>query len=271
MPMLERPGGAIWYEITDLTPPWIETPPTILFHHGVGINARTWNGWLPALADRYRLVRMDMRGCGQSSVPAPGFTWSMDLLAADALAVAQAAGAQQFHWVGESIGGTIGLYVATRSPAALLSLTACSTSHRGAGINRVKEWRAFIDQHGMAAWSAMMMPHRLRRADVSEEAYRWFEQEQAAASASVTLDLADLLIGTDLAPLLPSIAQPTLLLAPGESPFVPLSVMREIHALIPDSEVQSFPGVRHALAFSHGAACSRALRSFLARREQSGG
>ena len=35
MPMLERPGGAIWYEITDLTPPWIETPPTILFHLAV--------------------------------------------------------------------------------------------------------------------------------------------------------------------------------------------------------------------------------------------
>ncbi len=35
MPMLERPGGAIWYEITDRTPPWIETPPTILFHRAL--------------------------------------------------------------------------------------------------------------------------------------------------------------------------------------------------------------------------------------------
>src|SRR5438876_11950896 len=104
MPMLEHPEGAIWYDVVDLTPPWIKDPPVILFHHGVGIDARIWNGWLPRLADRYRLVRLDMRGCGQSSVPGTGFAWSMDRLADDALAVAQAATARQFHWVGESIG-----------------------------------------------------------------------------------------------------------------------------------------------------------------------
>jgi hypothetical protein len=35
MPMLERPGGAIRDEITDLTPPWIKTPLTTLFHHAL--------------------------------------------------------------------------------------------------------------------------------------------------------------------------------------------------------------------------------------------
>ncbi len=266
MPVLEHAGGAIWYDVLDLVPPWIEAPPVILFHHGLGIDARIWNGWLPGLADRYRIVRLDMRGCGRSSAPGAGFPWSMDRLADDARAGAEAAGARQFHWVGESIGGTIGLHFATRYPQMLRTLTACSTSYRGASVQRVKEWRAFIGEHGMAAWSAMMMPHRLHRADVPEEAYRWFEQEQAAADLHVTLDLADLLIGADLAPLLPTIAQPALLLAPGESPFVPLEVMRELHRLLPDSELQIFPGVRHALAYSHGPACSRALRTFLARR-----
>lgn len=70
MPMLERPGGAIWYEITDLTPPWIETPPTILFHHGVGINAKTWHGWLPALADL--VIGTDLRPCCRRSRSRPG-------------------------------------------------------------------------------------------------------------------------------------------------------------------------------------------------------
>lgn len=266
MPTLQRLGGSIWYDVIDLTPPWVEDPPVLLFHHGVGIKAEIWNAWLPALVDRYRIVRFDMRGCGRSSVPEPGFAWSMDQLADDALGVAQAAGAERFHWVGESIGGTIGLHAARRHGEALLSLTCCSTSHRGAAINRVKEWRAFIDRHGMAAWSVMMMEHRLHRHHVPDEAYRWFGREQARASAQVTLDLADLLIGTDLTPALPSIAVPTLLLAPGESPFVPLAVMREIHGLVPDSELQVFPGVRHAIVYSHGPAGARALRDFLARR-----
>lgn len=266
MPELQRPAGPLHYEITDLTPPWAPPRPTIVFHHGVGITGAIWSAWLPVLAGRYRLVRFDTRGFGRSSVPAPGFAWSLDLLAEDVLAVARAAGAEQFHLVGESLGGTVGLWLATRQAPGLLSLTVCSTSHRGASIQRVREWRDFIGRNGMAAWSAMMMPHRLDPEQASPAAWRWFEDEQARSSPHVTLDLADLLIGTDLTPDLPAITTPTLILAPGASPFVPLAVAREIHALVPSSELQEFPGVRHAIAYSHGPACARALRAFLTRR-----
>ena len=50
----------IHYEVIDLTPPWIEAPETILFHHGVGANWRCWLGWTAALTERYRLVAFDM-------------------------------------------------------------------------------------------------------------------------------------------------------------------------------------------------------------------
>lgn len=266
MPELQRPAGPLHYDITDLTPPWVGPQPTIVFHHGVGITSAIWSTWLPVLADRYRLVRFDTRGFGRSSVPAPGFPWSLDLLAEDVLAVARAAGAEQFHLVGESLGGTVGLCLATRHAAALLSLTVCSTSHRGASIHRVREWRDFIGRNGMAAWSAMMMPHRLDPDHASPAACRWFEAEQAKSSPHVTLDLADLLIGTDLTRALPTITTPTLVLAPGASPFVPLALAREIHALVPGSEMQEFAGVRHAIAYSHGPSCARALREFLTRR-----
>lgn len=266
MPELQRPAGSLYYESTDLTPPWVGSPPTIVFHHGVGITSEIWNEWLPLLADRYRLVRFDTRGFGRSTIPEPGFPWSLDLLAEDVLAVAQAAGASRFHLVGESLGGTVGLRLATRHAPALLSLTVCSTSHRGASIQRVREWRDFIGRNGMAAWSAMMMPHRADPERVSPAAYRWFETEQAKSASHVTLELADLLIGTDLSPELPTIGAPTLVLAPEASPFVPLAIAREIHALVPGSEIQVFTGVRHAIVFSHGRACARAVQEFLGRR-----
>ena len=63
---------------------------------------------------------------------------------------------------------------------------------------------------------------------------------------------------------------PTLLLAPGQSPFVPLPVMEEMHAAIPGSELRVFAGARHGLPYSHGAACGRALRDFHDRRVPSG-
>lgn len=67
-------------------------------------------------------------------------------------------------------------------------------------------------------------------------------------------------------PDLPAVTTATLVLAPEASPFVPLALAREIHALVAGSEIQVFAGVRHAVAFSHGRACARAVRDFLARR-----
>jgi pimeloyl-ACP methyl ester carboxylesterase len=248
----------------------VGTPETIVFHHGVGITSETWLEWLPVLADRYRLVRFDMRGFGRSTVPGPGFPWSLDLLADDLLAVARAAaGDAPFHLVGESLGGTLALYLAARRPDALLTVTVCSTSHRGASIQRVHEWRDFIAAHGMTGWSAMMMPLRMDPGRVPAALYDWFEREQTKSDASAVLDLADVLVGTDLTDELGGITVPTLLLSPDSSPFVPLEVSLEIHAHIPRSEIRIYPGVRHAIVASHGRELSLALREFLERRRPS--
>jgi len=265
MPTLDRPGGPLHYEVTGLTAPWRGEPETILFHHGVGITGDIWLEWLPALADRYRLVRMDVRGFGRSSVPAPGFAWSMALLADDARAVARAAGAERFHYVGESLGGTLGLWLAVHHPESVLSLALCSTAHRGGSIQRVHEWRDFIARHGMAEWSRMMMD--LRMAPAVPASYRaWFDAEQAKCSADAILDLADVLVGTDLTDRLGEIAVPTLVLHPDASPFIPLPMALELQARIPRAEIRIFPGARHALAHTHAGACAAALREFLERR-----
>jgi pimeloyl-ACP methyl ester carboxylesterase len=263
---LDRPGGSLHFEIIDATAPWAGDAPLIVFHHGIGATADVWAEWLPALLDRYRVARFDTLGFGRSGVPGPGFPWSLEGLMADALEVARAAGAERFHFVGESVGGTVGLLLGSRRPDALLSLTVSNASHRGGSIQRAREWREFIRANGMVRWGEMMTPLRLDRDRVSEAKYRWFEQAQARCSADSVLDLADVLIGSDLSPELGRIRVPTLLLAPGRSPFVPLAVMEEIHAGIAGSELQVFPAARHGLPCSHGAACGRALRAFLDRR-----
>ena len=168
--------------------------------------------------DRYRIARFNTIGFGRSGRPGPGHPWSLDGLADDACAVAGAAGGGPFHLVGESLGGTVGLALAARRPGALLSLTVSNASHRGGSIPRARQWREFIGAHGMAAWAEMMTPLRLDRERVSEGHWRWFERTQALASPDAVLALADLLIGADLSPLLPSIAVPTLLLAPPRAP-----------------------------------------------------
>ena len=66
MPTLERPEGNIHYDVCDIVPPWVEPRETILFLHGLAIDSDIWITWLPTLADRYRIVRMDLRGFGPS-------------------------------------------------------------------------------------------------------------------------------------------------------------------------------------------------------------
>lgn len=265
MPWLEREPGSLYYEVTDLTPPWIENPGTVVFCHGVSTTHGIWSTWLPVLADQYRLVRFDTRGFGRSTVPGAGFSWTMELLIEDVLAVARAAGAETFHLVGESLGGTVALALAISHGDSLNSLTVCSAAHRGGSIQRAGGWRAYVEQHGMEAWSHMMMSLRFHD-DVPAAVAKWFHREQAAASADSTLDLADLLLGTDLTPMLPRIATPTLILAPNASPFISVEMFLAMHRHIPHSELQVFADARHGLVCSHGAACAQTLKQFLARR-----
>ena len=212
-------------------------------------------------------MRFDTRGFGRSTVPGAGFHWTLDLLVEDVIAVARAAGADTFHLVGESLGGTGALALAIAHGNALESLTVCSAAHRGGSIQRAGGWRAYIEEHGMEAWSHTMMGLRFHDGGVPGPVAEWFQREQAAASADSTLDLADLLLGTDLTEKLSGITTPTLILAPNASPFISLEIFLDMHRQIPHSELQVFADARHGLVCSHGAACAQTLKQFLARRQ----
>ena len=77
MPFVERGEHRIHYEIIELTEPWLAERATLLFHHGIGAESGVWTDWIHALAERYRIVRFDMRGYGRSDVPAADFPWSI--------------------------------------------------------------------------------------------------------------------------------------------------------------------------------------------------
>ena len=79
------------------------------------------------------------------------------------MAVARGVGAARFHYVGESLGGTLGLYLAIHHPDAIASVTTCSTAHRGGSIQRVHEWRAFIARHALACTHAKACAAAMRR------------------------------------------------------------------------------------------------------------
>lgn len=255
--------GTLHYDVSDQTAPWQPKRQPILFHHGIGASSGIWTGWRPALADAYRLVSFDMRGYGRSNVPAAEFEWSLDLLVDDLFAVADAAGLSRFHLVGESIGGTVALAAALARPSRIATLTVSNGAHLGASIRRIEAWRRQLDEGGSKAWSDAFMRDRFHDDALSPDRRAWFASEQERWSRDSILNALAVLVGTDLTPRLGEIACPTLLLHPDGSPFIPVAIMADLLARLPDARLNVYARSRHGLPFSHAAECSQALRTFL--------
>ncbi len=267
MPLAATSHGTLHYDVADLVAPWRRSRLPILFHHGIGASAGIWAGWRPALADAHRLVTFDMRGYGRSNIPAADFRWSLDLLVDDLFAVADAAGLDRFHLVGESIGGTVALAAALARPARIATLTVSNGAHLGASIQRVEAWRRQLDEGGSKGWSDAFLRDRFHDDALSPERRAWFAAEQEKWPRDSILNALGVLIGTDLTPRLADIKCPTLLLHPDGSPFIPVSVMAELHRGLPDGELNVFGRSRHGLPFSHAAQSAQALRTFLDSRK----
>lgn len=78
--------------------------PVVIVAHATGFCAEMYRPLAAELADRYRLVGLDFRGHGDSSLPASGdFAWPS--MAADLLAVVDAIGGPAPYAFGHSMGG----------------------------------------------------------------------------------------------------------------------------------------------------------------------
>lgn len=263
MPAVQVAGCSLQYDLLDCTLPWIEQPETIVFQHGLGANGQIWRGWAPMLADRYRMLTFDMRGHGGSSHPSPDAPLSLDLLVDDLFAIADAAGVERFHLVGESIGGTLALLAGLRAPQRLASVTVSNGAHAGGAISNLDDWKQIIDARGMSGWSEHMMQARFFPGALSQAMHDWYARMQAEVSESFLLRAVRLLAGTDLSPRLPQLTMPVLLLHPDSSPFIPVSLMADLRSRLPQSRLQVFAHSRHGLPFSHADVCAEALREFL--------
>ena len=98
----------------------------LLVANSLMANGSMWDWNMPALADRYRVLRYDKRGHGRSSVvPGP---YSIAQLADDAAGLLDALQIEKAHFMGLSIGGMIGQQLGARYPERMYSLSLCNTA-----------------------------------------------------------------------------------------------------------------------------------------------
>jgi len=116
---------------------FIEGPaegPLVLLLHGASESFHMWRAQLPALAAAgFRAVAPSQRGYSAGARPPTGDVakYAIDLLMADAMAIAAACGngERRFHLVGHDWGGSIAWGIADKYPDRLASLAVLSRPH----------------------------------------------------------------------------------------------------------------------------------------------
>lgn len=134
MPFADLPHARIHYALSG-----DDSLPALILSNSLGTNFSMWDAQTPAFEKNFHLLRYDMRGHGQSSVPPPPYT--VPELAADVLALADSLALARFHFCGLSVGGMIGMTLALQAPARLRKLVLCSTA---AKIGTFESWNTRI-------------------------------------------------------------------------------------------------------------------------------
>ena len=131
MPTIKVNGVELFYKESG------SGPETIVFSHGLLMDHTMFASQCAAFEGRYRVVVYDHRGQGNSSVPGSGY--DMDTVAEDAAALIRSLNAAPCHFAGLSMGGFVGMRLASRNPELICTLTLMNTgSKRESTYNRLR-------------------------------------------------------------------------------------------------------------------------------------
>jgi pimeloyl-ACP methyl ester carboxylesterase len=100
---------------------------TIVFIHGWAGDRSIWRDQLPAFAESYRLVALDLPGHGESG--AGREAWTLAGLAGDVQAVVEALDLKRAVLVGHSMGGPVALLAAPALRGRVIGIVGADTLH----------------------------------------------------------------------------------------------------------------------------------------------
>ena len=107
--------------------------PVVIALHGFPQTSASWSRVTPLLVQAgYRVLAPDQRGYSAAARPQEVGAYAMGSLAADVLALADAAGASRFHLLGHDWGAAVAWTLAGRHADRVASLSAVSVPHPAA-------------------------------------------------------------------------------------------------------------------------------------------
>ncbi|HYC44579.1 MAG TPA: alpha/beta hydrolase [Burkholderiales bacterium] len=262
MPTLKLPDMEMHYVIDDFTDPWT-TPETILLMHGNAESALAWNAWVPHLARRYRVMRPDRRGFGQSTPMPRDFEWSFDVLIDDHIRLMDALGIERFHLVAAKWGGTLARVFAARRPERLATLTVIGTPAAARpGGEVIPKLQAEFEQRGLKDWIQRTMGMRLGSKFPPEATQYWIDF-MSRAPVSTLIGFQEINYA-DISAEIPKIKAPTLVITTEGSGLASIEENRAWQEKIPNSRLLVLPGDSYHVALTDPATCAQATLEFIA-------
>ncbi|MGE5526660.1 MAG: alpha/beta fold hydrolase [Rhodospirillaceae bacterium] len=157
MPYLQVPDCKLHYTIDDHTDPWTK-PQTVLFVHGFTESTEAWRQWVPHFSRRFRVLRIDQRGFGQSTPMAKDYRVTTERYVEDLATVIRELAGGRAHVVGGKSGGISVMALAATHPELVSTISvSCSpvTPPDAAG------WLDEMERDGIRSWAKRTQRDRM--------------------------------------------------------------------------------------------------------------
>jgi len=195
--------------------------PVLVFSNSLGTDFSMWDPQVPELQSRFRILRYDTRGHGQSSVTPVDYT--IEQLGRDVLGLLDSLHLDRVHFCGLSMGGMIGMWLGIHEPERLHRLVLSNTAAR---IGTKEMWNARIAtvrKDGMKTVAAAVIERwftpgfRASFAETVARAQRMIENSPPEGYAACCAAIRDM----DQREAVAQIKAPTLVIYGGSDPVTP--------------------------------------------------
>lgn len=273
MPFLKRSGKpTLHYRFDDFTDPW-KPAPTIVLLHGYARSSAFWYGWVPHLSRDYKVVRMDLRGHGDSPVDFdPATESTLEAYVDDLVALLDALRLDAVHYCGESFGGILGMALAAQHPQRLRTLTLvaapvyqnASAAYSAGFPTREEALRTL----GTRKWAeAIYGAPGFFPPETDPRLRDWYVREIARSDVEVLCGLYGLLRHANAKPFLPRISVPVLGLYPSSGALTSAEQETLLHEGIKDLRMIHLPTSSHAILTLEPEACAQHVANFIAKHD----
>jgi pimeloyl-ACP methyl ester carboxylesterase len=239
-----RSGLQVFYREDWLGAPWLDGEP-IVFLHGNLETGDIWYGWVPRMAQRFRLYRPDLPGFGRSKVPS-NFRYSFAAYVGMVADFLDAIGAGSAHIIGAKTGGATAMQFAATYPQRTRTLVVASGPF--GSVDPKFESASQQIRLGSAA---------------SKEEMDYFDKLRDATSPETRRGTSAMVAANDLDSLLPKITARTLIITSDRSALQSVDTVLRYQPKIPNSRLLVLTSDAYHVAVANADECVTNALAFI--------